>query len=65
MKIIRIVVLLGQGIEKALPLLSFISEKIEEAKERRRQREIEEALKTQTIVSQQITDNLNQPINEK
>jgi hypothetical protein len=65
MRIIRIVVLLGQGIERALPLLTFISEKIEEAKERRKQREIEEALKSQTIISEQIQNNLTPANNEK
>jgi len=57
-KVIRIIVILGEAILKASPLLEFIQLKIEERKQRKLQEEIANNLAAQQQISNNIHNNL-------
>lgn len=42
MKIIRVIIIIGQAIDKALPLLEFISQKVKERKEEKLREQVEQ-----------------------
>lgn len=58
MKVIRVIVIIGEAILKASPLLEFIQLKIEERKQRKLQEEIANNLAAQQQISNTIHNNL-------
>lgn len=54
MRAIRIIIIIGECIDKALPLLNFIHEKVEERKKEKLQKQIADDIQKQQIINQEL-----------